>query len=289
MVATGFKAATTDGPTITTWWKQWPEAMIGIPTGEPSGVFVLDIDRDEGKGLDGFAALAAMEAAHGPLPETRTQRTPRGGEHRLFSWPGFKIKNSASKLGAGLDIRGDGGYVIVAPSVNADGVPYEWIRESEPVAAPHWLLVLLDGPKPRARAHAGAAARKTQGGRASYAAAAVANECGNVAGAATDSATRRSTARPTAWDNSSARTRSSAARSKARWPTLRAASGLVADDGEEAVWRTIKSGLDAGVAQPRDMPEPTRRAGTRAGGPGAVRSDVAAFDRTEDGIRSRLR
>src|ERR1700674_2414463 len=50
LVATGFKAATTDGPTITIWWKQWPEAMIGIPTGEPSGVFVLDIDRDEGKG-----------------------------------------------------------------------------------------------------------------------------------------------------------------------------------------------------------------------------------------------
>jgi hypothetical protein len=71
-IVAGFKAATTDRTTITTWWKQWPGAMIGIPTGEPSGVFVLDIDRDEGKGLDGFAGLAAMEAAHGPLPATRT-------------------------------------------------------------------------------------------------------------------------------------------------------------------------------------------------------------------------
>jgi Bifunctional DNA primase/polymerase, N-terminal len=201
LVATGFKAATTDGPTITTWWKQWPQAMIGIPTGEPSGVFVLDIDRDEGKGLDGFAALASMEAAHGPLPETRTQRTPRGGEHRLFLWPGFKIKNSASKLGAGLDIRGDGGYIIVAPSVNADGVPYERINESDSVAAPHWLLVLLNGPTihPTRRRHLQMSA-------------------GMSRGLPTGSAMRRSTARPTAWGNSSARTRSGAARSKRAGP-----------------------------------------------------------------------
>lgn len=248
LVATGFKAATTDEMTITTWWRQRPQAMIGIPTGEPSAVFVLDIDRDESKGLDGFATLAAMEAAHGPLPATRTQRTPRGGEHRLFSWPGFKVRNSASKLGAGLDIRGDGGYVIVAPSVNADDVPYEWIREGEPAAAPHWLLVLLDGRKPRDEAQALAAPRKTKDDRGSYAAAALANECTIVTGAADgqrNEALNRAAYSLGQLVGADAIARGTVERALA---DAAAASGLVTDDGKEAVRRAIKSGLDAGVA-----------------------------------------
>ncbi len=285
MVATGFKAATTDEPTITTWWKQWPGAMIGIPTGEPSGVFVLDIDRDEGKGLDGFAALDAMEAAHGPLPATWTQRTPRGGEHRLFSWPGLKIKNSASKLGAGLDIRGDGGYVIVAPSVNADGVPYQCIREGEPVAAPQWLLLLLlDGRKLRAKTHACAAPRKTQDDRTSYAAAALANECAIVAGAAEG---QRNEALNRAAFNLGQLVGAEAighATVESALFDAASSSGLVTDDGEEAASRTIKSGLHAGAAQPRDISTSTRRGAGSRGGSGAARTDLAVFDRTEDGI-----
>lgn len=284
LVATGFKAATTDQTIISTWWKQWPGAMIGIPTGEPSGVFVLDIDHDEGQGLDGFAALAAMEAAHGPLPETRTQRTPRGGEHRLFLWPGFKIKNSASKLGAGLDIRGDGGYVMVAPSVNSDGVPYEWIRDSEPVAAPPWLLVLLDGQKSAAGARAGAAARRAQSCRTSYAEAALAKECVKVARAANGQ--RNEALNCAAYNLGQLVGAGALGRGTAEGALADAAatSGLVNDDGEEAVRRTIKSGLDSGLTQPRDIPEPKRRTGNKVGGQGAAPGDVAGFDRTEDGI-----
>ena len=147
----GFKNATTDQQTIDAWWQRAPTAMAGMPTGEPSGVIVLDIDVDTEKGVDGYKALAALEAKHGPLPPTRAVRTPRGGEHRYFMRPGQTVKNSASKLGVGIDIRGDGGYVIVPPSVNADGVPYAWIRDSEPALAPDWLFQNDDAPKQRAK------------------------------------------------------------------------------------------------------------------------------------------
>lgn len=283
LVATGFKAATTDQSSITTWWKQWPQAMIGIPTGERSGVFVLDIDRDERKGLDGFATLAAMEATHGPLPATLTQRTPRGGEHRFFAWPGFKIKNTASKLGAGIDIRGDGGYVVIAPSVNADGVPYEWIREGGPVAAPRWLLVLLDGQKSGAGANGGAARRKAQG-QSAYAAAALEKECAIVAGAAEGQ--RNEVLNRAAFNLGQLIGADAIRRDTVENALVDAAtaSGLAATDGEEAVRRTINSGIGAGVAQPRDIPDPKHRASARNGAVGATRYDLAAFERTEDGI-----
>ena len=140
LVPRGFKAASTDPTQVASWWKRWHDAMIGMPTGKPSGVFALDIDRDEAKGLDGYASLAKLEAAHGQLPETVTQRTPRGGEHRLFKWPGYAVSTSASKLGSGLDVRGDGGYVIVTPSINAKRLRYELVRSGEPAEAPQWLL-----------------------------------------------------------------------------------------------------------------------------------------------------
>jgi hypothetical protein len=66
--------------------------MVGITTGEPSGLVVLDIDRGESKGIDAFAVQVTSEASHGPLSEIATQRMPRRGEHRLFKWPALKVK-----------------------------------------------------------------------------------------------------------------------------------------------------------------------------------------------------
>ncbi len=105
----GFKDATTDAKQIATWAAQWPDALVGVPTGKASGLLVLDVDVKNGK--DGFATLQAMGWA---LPETRTHRTKHGGgAHYLFRNPeGKPLKNSASKLGAGLDTRGDGGYIV---------------------------------------------------------------------------------------------------------------------------------------------------------------------------------
>src|SRR5580704_15552269 len=79
----GFKDATTDEDQIRAWWKRYPSAMIGVPTGSASGMWVLDVDMKNGK--DGKQTLAALEAANGPLPLTVRSCTPSGGGcHNFF-------------------------------------------------------------------------------------------------------------------------------------------------------------------------------------------------------------
>jgi len=109
----GFKDATTDPGQIAAWAAQWPDALVGVPTGKPSGLFVLDVDVKNGK--DGFSTLQAKGWA---LPTTRTHRTKNGGgAHYLFRAPnGIPLKSSAGNLGDGLDTRGDGGYIVWWPA-----------------------------------------------------------------------------------------------------------------------------------------------------------------------------
>jgi Bifunctional DNA primase/polymerase, N-terminal/Primase C terminal 1 (PriCT-1) len=130
--------ATTDPRKIHMWWKRWPNANIAVPTGRRSGVLVLDVDYPAG--------LNALEAEHGRLPETRTHSTGSGGMHYLFEYPdGFEIRNSASKLADGLDVRGEGGYIIVPPSRTTR--PYE-VLDALPLAdTPPWLIETLIEPK----------------------------------------------------------------------------------------------------------------------------------------------
>lgn len=280
MVATGFKAATTDETVITSWWGRWPDAMIAMPTGAPSGIIVLDIDRDNGKGLDGFAALAELEAAHDALPETRVQRTPRG-EHRFLAWPGYRIANSASKLGIGIDVRGDGGYVILAPSVNADGVAYELTRDLAPVAAPPWLLALVRGHKSGDSMPAGG---RQQDQASRYAAAALADECREVACAV--AGRRNEQLNRSAFSLGQLVGAGALDRDRVEAALLEAAtaSGLLAEDGEASVRRTIRSGLYAGIADPREIPPAGARSKDRPRGRQGSVSDLGGFAQTEDGV-----
>jgi hypothetical protein len=80
----GFKDATTDEAQIRVWWGKWPNAMIAAPTGPASGAWVLDPDVDPVKQLDGIAILDQLVAQHGPLPQTLTSITPRGGQAFVF-------------------------------------------------------------------------------------------------------------------------------------------------------------------------------------------------------------
>jgi putative DNA primase/helicase len=117
--ARGFKDATTDEAQIREWWTMWPDANIGVATGIASGIWVLDVD-----GAEGQAALAQFEREHGPLPETVGQVTGSGGRHLLFRYvPGLTNK---VKFAPGLDVRTDGGYVVVPPSLHVSGRRYEW-------------------------------------------------------------------------------------------------------------------------------------------------------------------
>lgn len=131
----GFKDATTDERTIRRWWTQHPDAGIGTPTGP--NWFVLDSDDEH--------ALEQLLAEHGPLPPTVEVVTPRPGRH--FYLLGA-VTNASASLPGGIDVRGQGGYVLLPPSPHQHGV-YEWrtAPDEAPIApAPGWLLELLASP-----------------------------------------------------------------------------------------------------------------------------------------------
>jgi hypothetical protein len=130
----GFWDATTDARRIRAWWGRWPDANVGVPTGRRSGLLVLDVDPRDG----GAEGLAELEVAGGPLPETAKARTGGGGTHVFFAYPvGEEVRSSAGRLGPGLDVRGEGGYVVVPPSRTLSA--YEWL-DRLPLADPAWLL-----------------------------------------------------------------------------------------------------------------------------------------------------
>jgi hypothetical protein len=139
----GLKNATTEASTVEDWWADWPRANIAVRTGAVSAIWVLDVDPRHG----GDEALAALEQQYGQLPRTLTQITGSGGRHLVFNHPGDTVPNSAGKIGNGLDVRGDGGYILVAPSRNLSG-PYivlgrtGRLDRSRIVDAPDWLLEL---------------------------------------------------------------------------------------------------------------------------------------------------
>ena len=90
-------------------FRRWPDANVGVVCGAVSGIFVIEAETTEGHDVDGIASLAALEREHDPLPATRQAESPSGSIHHYFKHPGFKIKNSASEIAPGVDVRGDGG------------------------------------------------------------------------------------------------------------------------------------------------------------------------------------
>lgn len=114
----GLKEATTDTSRIRGWGKRWEDSNLGIRTGAEAGLFVLDIDPRHG----GDQTLRSLEQAHGTLPRTIECLTGGGGRHLYFAHPGGSVANSSGRLGAGLDVRADGGYVVAPPSTHVQGV-----------------------------------------------------------------------------------------------------------------------------------------------------------------------
>ncbi len=137
--------ATTDLSTITLWWQKWPRANIGLATGRASGVVALDVDIIYG----GAETLDVLESAHGALPDTVQSLTGSGGFHFLFAAPYHAVSNSTGTLGPGLDVRGDGGQIVVPPSIHASGRRYLWEASLHPMEMPLapwpvWLDALLN-------------------------------------------------------------------------------------------------------------------------------------------------
>ena len=103
----GVKDASKDPAVIKGWWQQWPQANIGIATGQVSGgLCVIDMDIDEKKGLDGFKTLRDWQDGHGIISPSWLCKTGRGGYHYYF----IADEPISNRVGIipGVDIRGDG-------------------------------------------------------------------------------------------------------------------------------------------------------------------------------------
>jgi hypothetical protein len=122
---------------VRAWFSRWPDANVGIVTGSVSDLVVQDIDGEE---------AAAYARQHG-LPPTPVVRTGRG-EHRYYRHPGREVRNFAGRV-PGLDLRGDGGYVVAPPSLHPSGARYEWLLgpdDADLSEVPEWLLAMTTGP-----------------------------------------------------------------------------------------------------------------------------------------------
>jgi len=129
---------------VTGWWRRWSWANVAVATGTDSGVVVLDVDVDKG----GAESLDKLEAEYGSsLRNTLTSHTGGGGLHLVYAHPGgdAKVKTRARAFGAGLDVRGDGGYIVAPPSTHASGRRYAWADQEAAIAPfPPWLAERLE-------------------------------------------------------------------------------------------------------------------------------------------------
>jgi len=125
--AHGLKEATTDTETIREWWTRWPDANVAIACGKPShNIVVLDVDMKEKK--NGLRSINAWQVNHGDFPETVVANTPSGGLHFFFRVDDPSLYKNRVEAIPGVDIRGDGAYVVVYPSAGVNGKWYTWRR-----------------------------------------------------------------------------------------------------------------------------------------------------------------
>jgi hypothetical protein len=245
----GFKDATRDETQILAWWQQYPNAMVSAPMGPASGLWAIDLDLDPARKIDGKATLDQLVAQRGALPSTWASLTPRGGRHLIFAWDAnVEIRNSASKIGPGIDVRGNGGYICLPPSRNATGGAYQWEPGGPQNAAlaPPWLVALAKATKARA-----------------WAKAALDRECKNVAAA--QPGTRNNTLNTAAFNLGQIVGGGALDEQEVRDRLFEAAETcrLVADDGAAAALATIDSGITDGRKQPRTRPQPPSQGGVR--------------------------
>ena len=132
------------------WFSQWPDANIGIVTGQISGIVVFDLDSDH-----------AVQYAddEGGFPDTPKVKTGKG-YHCYMRYPDFEVRNDVRKE-LDIDIRADGGYVVAPPSVHGSGRKYEWedcssILDIEPAPCEPWMIDYLKSimdkpPKPETK------------------------------------------------------------------------------------------------------------------------------------------
>ena len=253
----GLKDASSDPETVSEWWQRWPEANIGVRTGEDSGLFVLDVDSQE-----------AAEGLKGKIPPDAVVQSTGRGYQVLFKHPGFTVKNSTSEIGPDIDVRGDGGYIVAPPSIHANGKRYTWKTEGEPQEAPEWLLDLLRNGKRAGRQPAPEPAPTaciTDERTRAYVAAAIQDEHAIVRAAQEGS--RNATLNAAAF---ALGTLAHLGADEADSETALVSAAIVAGLPQDEARRTFRSGWSAGAQEPREMPERATVASLRDGRPEAT-------------------
>jgi hypothetical protein len=140
----GLKDATDDEDQVREWWEKWPEANIGVATGSGSRIWVLDVDLRDG-GTENWIKFTL-----GRIVDTIEQRTGSGGAQIVFAWDSdLEVRNRQNVL-PGVDVRGEGGYVVVPPSLHLSGHLYAWVEGRDPGSreaslAPPWVMELVLG------------------------------------------------------------------------------------------------------------------------------------------------
>jgi putative DNA primase/helicase len=142
----GVYLGTTDPKLINKWWGRWPNDLIGGPMGRRVGVWTTDVDAPKFHGGDGLAEWEELEAQYGTA-STRVHLTGTGGNHRMYQWdPARHVGCPVKVLPEGMEVKGDGGYIILPPSPYVkDGktLVYSVLLDEYPAIAPQWLMDMV--------------------------------------------------------------------------------------------------------------------------------------------------
>lgn len=234
---------------------------IGVACDSGSGIIVIDIDMP-----DGPETLETLQAELGPLPQTLSQRTGNNGMHLIYQYPeGYNIRGSigvsGNGLGKNIDVRGEGSQIVVAPSFNEDNNPYIWINDI-PIAElpPKWIERMVCKTS-----QASPIIQVTNlatpdinfsdtNSRHPYVEVAIQNELTKMREA--QEGERNNTLFKAACSIGGWLPDNHLAYDEAHALLFQAAeaNGYVQDDGIDAAKNTIASGLNAGMATPRQIP-----------------------------------
>jgi len=245
--AHGKDDATTDSAQIGRWWHEYRKANIGVRTGVGSGIVVIDVDDAH----HGDQTLDRLEAEHGPLPATAVVLTGNG-RHFYFAHPGVEMRNSQGELGTlatpGIDVRGDGGYVVAPPSLHPDGAAYEWLTLVDPAPLPAWIVELVRATHapPAAPSSVPAGEYRPAAGTTAYARAALDAIAAELAGA--PEGQRNATLNAACYRMG--RMVGGGQIDRADVETAFTVAALAAGLDARETARTIRSGLDAGATKP---------------------------------------
>jgi hypothetical protein len=244
----GFYNASTNPATVKRWFAGNFRYNLAVRTGLASDAWVLDADDLE--------SLTALEDRYGPLPVTRQSQTARG-LHFWFRPAGIPIPSSLSHVAAGIDVKAQGGYIVVAPSVHPDGPLYRWINDEPIVEAPKWLVALArKAVPPQQPIVLPSAPQGSSGPPGAYGAAALRREIEALTNTAPGGRNNRLNRASFCLHQLVAGGEiPDSGDVKRHLVNASIANGLVDDDGIRSVLRTIASGARAGMLHPRSRPK----------------------------------